>query len=255
MEVLITGAQGAIGRHVRRGLHDLGYRLRLLDVRPPANDDPGSWHVGDVCDPDLLDVAMAGVQAVVHLAGSLAEDSFDAVLHSNIVGTYQVFDAARRANVTRVIYASSNHAVGLVPRQEMIGVDVLPHPDSIYGVSKVFGESVGQLFHERHGMRVASVRIGSFRQLPQTFRHLSTWLSPGDAVRLLHACLTAPDLRHAVLYGISANTRRWWDLAPGHELGYFPLDDAERYAAIIPVTADIADPGAIENANVGGRLP
>ena len=126
-----------------------------------------------------------------------------------------MFDAARRAGVPRVVYGGSNHAIGFTPRSELLPADGPLRPDTNYGVSKAFGEVVGRFYADRYGMRVACLRIGSCDDRPRTPRWLSTWLSPGDAVRLVDACLRAPDLGYAVVYGISANTRGWWDLAAG----------------------------------------
>lgn len=230
-EILITGGAGRIGGFLRRGLPELGWTLRLLDVKPV--EDPAQQEralVGDIRDAALLDEAMAGVSAVVHLAGIPGEAPFADICAANIDGTYQVFDAARRAGVPRVVYASSNHAVGFTPRQELVGVDTPLRPDTLYGVSKVFGEALARYYVDRHGLRVACLRIGSCFERPRAVRMLDTWLSPGDMVRLTHACLTAPDLDYAVLYGVSKNTRGWWDLAPARALGYEPRDDAEVYA-------------------------
>ena len=106
-------------------------------------------------------------------------------------------------------------------------------PDTFYGVGKAAAEALCSLYHDRHGVRVACLRIGSFRERPSTRRELATWLSGGDAIRLVDACLRAPDLGFAIIYGISDNTRAWWDLAPGRAIGYHPVDDAEEWAADI----------------------
>jgi uronate dehydrogenase len=228
--ILITGAAGRIGSYLIAGLPALGWQIRGLDLRAGPGDEV-DWVVGDVRDATTLDAAVKGVEAVVHLAGIPREAPFPDLLSANIDGTYQVFEAARRAGVPRVVYASSNHAVGFTPRADLVDAAVRPRPDTYYGLTKVFGEGLGSLYADRHGMRVACLRIGSCFAQPSEVRQLSTWLSPGDAIRLVHACLTAPDLSYAVLYGISANTRGWWDLAPARALGYEPRDDAEAYAA------------------------
>lgn len=247
--VLITGAGGSIGKVLAEGLPAYGHRLRLLDRVAVSGEDTV---VADILDPAALDVAMSGVSAVVHLAAISTEADFADILRANIEGTYHVFDAARRVGVPRVIYASSNHAVGFTPRQPLAGVDLPPRPDTYYGVSKVFGEALGRLYVDRYGMAVACLRIGSFAPAPRTPRELSTWLSHGDAVRLVHASLSAPDLTYAVVYGISANTRGWWDHAPGRTLGYQPADDAERFAPQIVATQGEPDPAERDNAFLGG---
>jgi uronate dehydrogenase len=157
-----------------------------------------------------------------------------------------------RHGVTRIVYASSNHAVGRTPRRELsggqLGADVRPRPDTFYGVAKVAAEGLLSLYCDRYGIDAVATRIGSFLVQPESVRGLSTWLSPDDAVRMFDACLTAPDPGFAVLYGVSANTRGWWDLEPGRALGYHPQDDAERFADLVSPSAN----DDAEGAYVGG---
>ncbi len=249
--VLLTGAAGAIGSVLARDLPTYGHRLRLLDREAVSGDDVV---VADIRDRDRLAMSMEGVEAVVHLAAIPTEAPFEEILGTNIDGTYQVFEAARRAGVRRIVYASSNHAVGFTPRSGRLGTDVPPRPDTNYGLSKVFGEALGRLYVDRYSMEVACLRIGSFAARPETPRHLSTWLSHADAVRLVHACLTSPSLTYGLVYGISANTRRWWALEVGRALGYRPLDDAEDYAEEILATHGEPDPAERTEAFVGGEF-
>ncbi len=254
--VLVTGAAGHIGRLACPGLAARGWRVRGLDRRPLDGVDglsgPDPAAVADIRDDAALDHALSGVDAVVHLAGISTEAPFAAILEANIDGTYRVFDAARRAGARRIVFASSNHALGFTPRTSLAGVDLPPRPDTYYGLSKVFGEALGRLYTDRYGMEVVCLRIGSWIDRPVTPRHLSTWLSPADGVRLLHAALTAPDVGFAVAYGISANTRAWWDLAPARALGYLSVDDAEDYAAEVLAEHGEPDPGDPETALLGG---
>ena len=252
--VLVTGGSGAIGTALRRGLPAHGWRVRSLDRRHPGDDvATDEVVVGDVLDPELLDTAMAGVDAVVHLAAIPTESSFADMVDAHVRPTYEVLDAARRAGVRRVVYASSNHAVGFTPRQPLAGVDLRPRPDTFYGAGKVAGEALCSLYADRYGLEVACQRIGSFLERPRDRRSLSTWLSPADTVRMTQACLTAPGLRFAVLWGISANTRAWWDLGPGRELGYFPEDDAEDWAEEV-LAAPETEADVEEAAVVGGSF-
>jgi uronate dehydrogenase len=170
------------------------------------------------------------------------------------VTTAALLDAMVAHGVTRILYASSNHAVGRTPRSELLGVDVRPRPDTFYGVAKVAAEALLSLYVDRHGIDAVAARIGSFLPQPDSPRALSTWLSHDDAVRMVEAALTTPDPGFAVLYGISDNTRGWWDLEPGRRLGYHPQDDAERFA--VHVLATSADPrrDEVEAAHVGGPL-
>jgi uronate dehydrogenase len=142
-----------------------------------------------------------------------------------------VFEAARLEGCPRVVFASSNHATGYYSINDRIGPEDPARPDSYYGASKLFGEALGSLYHDKFGLSVACIRIGSALPRPIDERHLSTWLSPGDLTRLVVACLASPELGFAIVYGASANQRGWWDLEPGRRLGYEPVDDAETFAA------------------------
>lgn len=258
--VLVTGAAGRIGSRLRSGLPPLGWRLRCLDLTGPAEPDGLPWSIcdigdiGDVGDREALAKAMVGAEAVVHLAGIPTEGPFADLRQANIEGTYQVFEAARHAHVPRVIYASSNHAVGFHESGTQLTTAVRTRPDSLYGVTKVFGEALGSFYADRYGMDVAAVRIGSCFDRPPGERGLATWLSPNDSVRLIDALLRAPSFGFQVLYGISANTRAWWDLEPARALGYRPEDDAEVFAAQI-----LAESGPLPDSDpdrrfVGGRM-
>jgi uronate dehydrogenase len=252
--VLVTGAAGHIGRITCAGLAARGWKVRGLD-RVPLDGVDGLADppvVADIRDAAAVRTAMAGVDAVVHLAGIGTEAPVEEILGSNVEGTFVVFDGARRAGVRRVVYASSNHAVGYAPRTAPATVDVPPRPDTYYGVSKVFGEALGRLMVDRFDMEVVCLRIGSWKQYPETVRELSTWLSPADGVRLVHAALVAPDVGFAVVYGISANTRAWWDLAPARALGYLSVDDAEEYADRIPGADGEPDRSDPEWTRIGG---
>ncbi len=194
---------------------------------------------------------MDGADAVVHLAAIAAETDITTAVDSHIGLTHRVLEAAVVHRVPRVVYASSNHAVGFTPRAAMLTVETRARPDTFYGFGKASCEALCSLYHDRHGLAVACLRIGSFRDRPTTRRHLSTWLSPGDTVRLVDACLRAPNLGFAILYGISRNTRAWWDLGSARALGYEPRDDAEEWAAEIESTPP-SDDDTIDGRFVGG---
>jgi uronate dehydrogenase len=235
--VLLTGAAGTIGATLRAGLPANGWQLTSVDVR-----SDGDVSVTDVRVAEQLDAVMEGVDAVVHLAVQ-GENAWPVIRDANIEGTFQVFEAARRHRVRRVIYASSNHAVGFTPQPVggELPADIPPRPDTLYGVSKAFGEALARYYVDRYGMQVACLRIGTFAERPPDLRALGTWLSPDDCVRLVDACLRSPDLSYALVWGISANTRRTWSLEAGYALGYFPVDDAERYAESLD---ELSEPAA-----------
>jgi uronate dehydrogenase len=234
--VLLTGAAGSIGTALRDRLPGLGWDVRSFD----RERVPGGIG-GDVTRAADLDAAMSGVDAIVHLAGQPTEAPWPVIRDANIEGAFQLFEAARRAGVRRVVYASSNHAVGFTPVGRDQPADLPPRPDTLYGVSKVFGEALGRYYVERYGFRVACLRIGTFEPKPTHLRSLSTWLSPADCARLVDACLRAPELTFALVWGVSANTRRMWSLDAGRTLGYEPQDDAERYADEVEQSSDPSD--------------
>jgi uronate dehydrogenase len=233
MRVVVTGAAGRIGRTVCAGLRDLGNEVIGLDQ---VYAD-GVERV-DVSNTLEMTPLVDGADAVVHLAGYAGEGSLQTALHTHVETTHGVLEAMRLAGVPRIVYASSAHAVGFTPSGNELKTNARARPDTFYGVGKVAAEALCSLYADRFGLAAASLRIGAFLDRPLTRRHLAIWLSPGDAVRLVAACLTAPDLRFAVVHGISNNTRAWWDLEPGRALGYHPEDDAEEYAAEITATPE-----------------
>ena len=247
MKVLVTGAAGSIGTVVCTGLVDRGHEVVGFDRVPEPAGFVGRWFTGDCADPEAVGSCFTEhdpLEAVVHLAGIPDEAPLPEQMTSHVFTTAALLDAMVAHGVRRIVYASSNHAVGLTPRRDVVGVDALPRPDSFYGVAKVAAEALLQLYVDRHGLDAIAPRIGSFLPAPETVRHLSTWLSHDDAVRLVEAGLTAPDPGFAVLYGISANTRAWWDLEPGRQLGYEPQDDAETFAASVSERPEDDEEGA-----------
>jgi uronate dehydrogenase len=256
--VLVTGAAGRIGTVLRGGLPERGWAVRCLDVVPVPDERPGEEQiVADVTDLAAMVDAVTGVDAVVHLAGISGEATWPAVSHSNIEGTYCTLEAARQAGVSRVVLASSNHATGFTPRPAagpLAEADAPPRPDTYYGVSKVAKEALGSLYADRYGMDVVCLRIGSMLPEPTTLRALSTWLSPADTVALVDAALTAPSPGFAVVWGVSNNTRNWWDLSAARALGYQPEDDAEVYAEALIEAHGEPDPADPVLARVGGEF-
>lgn len=246
----ITGAAGTIGRVLRAGLAPDAEVRRLVDLRAPAPPaGPGEEVVlADLRDLDATTAALLDCEAVVHLAAIPHEADFEEILDGNVRTTYHVLEAARDIGVRRVVLASSNHATGFLPTSTPARPDLPPRPDTFYGVSKVTGEALGSLYADKHGLEVVCVRIGSFLERPVALRDLATWLSPGDAVRLFRACLSAPGVGFRIVYGCSGNTRRFYDLAGAFELGYRPADDAEVYATELARTAPDRDADPTANA-------
>jgi len=237
--ILITGAQGSIGSMLRTSLRRPGRHLRLLDRSPLAPLEPGEKAeliTGSFLDPAIIGAASAGARAIVHLGGlSHAGYSWPEYLEVNIHGTQVLANAARDAGVERVVYASSNHAVGFAPLHEkgVVPDYEYPRPDSYYGVSKVASEALWSLYHDRYGLDAICLRIGSYRERPFDLRSLWSWLSPGDCTRLVEAALSTPHPGYRVIWGVSANSRAAVSLDAGRAIGYEPLDNAEDYASEI----------------------
>jgi len=236
--ILLTGAAGAIGTMLRPRLARAGRTLRLLDVAPLSAGEGEEAVRGSVSDLDTMVAACADVAAVVHLGGLSTEAPWAEILEHNINGTYTVLEAARRAGASRVVFASSNHAVGFVPMAEQVGEYGYPRPDTYYGVSKAAGEALGSLYHDRYGLDVVCLRIGACAERPWNERSLAIWLSPDDCGRLVTAALDASAPGFRVVWGVSANTRGTWPLAEARTLGYDPQDDAEVYAGSLPPATD-----------------
>jgi uronate dehydrogenase len=236
--ILITGAAGAIGTMLRSRMARPERILRLLDIAPLPQPEPGErieTVEADITDLSAMRDAAEDVDAIIHLGGIAHESDWHHILHNNIHGTYTVLEAARSAGVPRVVLASSNHAVGFQPYSDGLVPDYLfPRPDTYYGVSKATNEALGSLYHDRYDINVLCVRIGSCAEKPQDHRMLSTWLSPDDCARLMEALVNTPNPGFRVLWGVSANTRRRFSLDEARALGYQPQDDAERYADTLP---------------------
>ena len=223
MTVLLTGAAGRIGSQLRQLLPEFGWTLRLLDRRPV---DGGV--VGDITSASDWDSAIGdGVSAIVHLAACPTEAPWPVLRRDNVEGTVQAFEAARRHSVRRFIFASTIHAAGFTRRESStISADTPVRPDTLYGVTKAFSETLGRYYSDRYGLEVACLRIAAFSESPPVDEYHSCWFSPRDCARLVDACLRHSDLHYAQVWGISRNSTRWLSLDEGHAIGYEPEDDS-----------------------------
>ena len=212
MHILITGAAGDVGTRLRKLFKGAYPRIRTSDIRKPADLAADEEFIAaDLADYRQVEKITTGIDGIVHLGGYSVEGSWDTIHKSNIVGCYNLFEAAYRTGVKRVVFASSNHAVGFYPRGQKIGVDVTVRPDSRYGVSKAFGEAVGALYSDKHGLRVACIRIGNVNDKPLDSRRLSIWIKPEDLAQLVRIGLEHPDIHFEIFYGSSDNAAGWWD--------------------------------------------
>lgn len=219
--------------------------VRLFDRVSPAVPQAGEEIVvGDASDLDQMVAATRDIDCVLHFAGIPKEDTFPAILSANVVSTYNAFEAARQCGVRRVVFASSNHVIGFHRSSNEVGLDAELRPDSRYGVSKVFGEAVARLYADKYAVSAICLRFGSVRERPEDKRQLATWMSPRDTAALVVSAIETPDIRYAVAYGVSANTRNRWSNSGMVLQGFEPKDNAEIYAADLPSSVHAENPVA-----------
>lgn len=252
-KVLITGAAGHIGTRLRKLMKGVYPSIRWSDKRtlPDLGADE-TFIAADLADYAQVEKIVAGVDGIVHLGGFSVEGPWDTILQSNIIGCYNLFEAAYRAGVKRVVFASSNHAVGFYPRDTKIDVDVTVRPDSRYGVSKAFGEALGALYADKHGLRVTALRIGNVGDAPIDERRLSIWLKPEDLVQLIRIGLEHPDIHFEIFYGMSNNAAAWWDNGNVYRFGYRPQGRGEDFRAQAMAAQEKAGPDPIGDRLQGG---
>lgn len=253
--VLITGAAGSVGGQLRAELQGVYPVLRLSDrVEVDPRDGNEEFVQADVTDLAAMEHACEGVDGLVHLGGIPVERDWEEIRAVNIDGVHNLFEAAHRQGVRRVVFASSHHVVGFYERSRRIGVEVVPRPDTRYGVSKTFGEALGAFYADKFGLGVLSIRIGNVAPRPADHRRLSNWISPADFAQLVRIGLEHPDLCYEVVYGVSDNTRGWWDNEAAFRLGYRPTANAEDHAAEVLAEYPVDPAGEIAKRYMGGEF-
>jgi uronate dehydrogenase len=234
--VLLTGAAGKIGRRLREHLRPRT-RLRSTDILDLESSLYGEETVRcDLADPVAARAVVAGVDAIVHMAGIPREAPIEQIASANLIATYNIFASAHAMGAKRVIFGSTNHVVGFYPVEQSLDASVLPRPDTLYGASKVFGEAVARMFWDKHGIESVCIRIGSALERPTNARHLCTWVSYGDLAELVWCSLIAPRVGATIVYGVSAGSRCWWNNSAADYLGFIPKDNADTFAAEITET-------------------
>ena len=262
-KVALSGASGNIGQVLRPALLERGIDLRSAGgTRPltPLRQGEDVMH-GDLADPATVDRLLAGVDVLIHLAGTSVERPLPEIIQNNLVGLHSVYEGARRHKVKRIVFASSNHAIGFHERSERLDHDCDMRPDSYYGLSKAYGELMGRLYWDKHGVESVFLRIGSSFPEPVDARMLSTWLSYADLCRLVSACIRAEAVETSVIWGASANSRTFWGKDARARIGWQPQDSADVFAGQLgakvsgdPVTERYQG-GAYASADYSRRTP
>lgn len=232
-KVALSGAGGNMGRIVRVELVKRGIDLRSAGGRSPLvplHEGEDIMH-GDLRDPGVVDRLLRDVDVLIHLAGTSLERGLPEIIENNLVALHQVYEGARRNHVRRVVFASSNHAFGMHSVHDKLKLDAPYRPDGLYGLSKVWGEAMARMYWDKHGIEGISVRIGTAMGTPPTeFRHLSTWFGSEDLMQLIIQCITVPDIGYLAVWGVSNNTRSYWDNTGAEKLGFEPKQNSEDYA-------------------------
>ena len=240
--LLLTGAAGGLGKVLRQRMSPFADNLRVSDRVDLGAVNPGEEvMLCDLSDKSAVGRLVKGVDAVVHFGGISVEDRFDPILKSNIVGVFNLYEAVRKHGVKRVVFASSNHVIGFYRQEEKIDADAPMRPDSLYGVSKCFGENLSRFYFDRYGIETVCLRIGSSFPQVKDRRMLATFLSYDDLVELVRCSLFAPNVGHTVIFGTSDNSLSWWNNAKAAHIGFVPKDAAdtqrERVEAANPLPA------------------
>ena len=253
--ILITGAAGNLGRELRQGLKGNANIIRLTDrgEMAPAGDNEEVMPC-ELGDFDGIMKVVEGCDAIVHFGAAPVERPWDEILESSIKGGYNVYEAARRHGVKRIVYASSIHAVGYERRENGADTDTPHNPDTLYGVSKCFVEDLAKLYFNKFGIESACLRINSCFPKPKDRRHMATWQSFRDLVHLVDRCLASERVGHSVVYGISNNQESFFSNHKAAHIGYKPQDNAEDYRAEVEAAIGPGDPFDPAVEYLGGFL-
>jgi uronate dehydrogenase len=253
--ILMTGAAGGLGKVLRDRIKPWAEVVRLSDIADMGEARPGEELVQcDLSDKAAVMKLMEGVDAVLHFGGISTEAPFEAIMQANILGVANLYEAAHKQGVKRLMFASSNHAIGYYRTTEMLDANMPTRPDSMYGISKVFGEQMSRYYYDRFGLETVCIRIGSSFPQPANKRMMSTYLSYDDLTELLRCSLFAPRVGHTIVFGMSDNDSVWWDNRYAAHLGYRPKDSSSQFAHLFPDTADFPAQDDITTIYQGGKF-
>ncbi|MGN8160734.1 NAD-dependent epimerase/dehydratase family protein [Salinisphaera sp. SWV1] len=241
--LLLTGAAGGVGTALRPFLPRIAHHVVLSDHEVVTDTtEYESFIACDLSERAAVRDLVAGCDGIVHLGGISIEKPFDMILDANILGTYNVFEAARAHGRPRIVFASSNRVTGYYKREDKVDTHCVPRPDSLYGVSKAFGENLARLYFDKFGQECLSIRIGSCFKQPKNPRMLATWLAAEDLATLCERGFTAPRVGNTIIYGVSNNDERWWDNSAADFLGWRPRHSAARWRDTVLAEAAPQDP-------------
>lgn len=253
--LLITGAAGGLGSVMRDKLAHLADTIRLSDMsdmgEAKTNEEIVTCDLGDAAAVEDL---VKGCDGIVHFGGKSTEGPWSVINNANIQGVLNLYEAARKHGMPRIVFASSNHAIGFYRQDQVIDNTVYPRPDGLYGVSKVFGEAMANAYHDKFGQETAIVRIGSCFPEPRNHRMLSTWMSYDDFARMIERIFDVPKLGCPIIYGASANTASFWDNSKVAWLGWQPQDNSEGYRAKVDANTPKPAPDAPDVLWQGGMF-
>ncbi len=242
-KLVLTGAAGRLGSYLREPLSAMCDQLVSTDLA----DDIGTLYPGeayvkaDLEDKAAIQSLAEDADMIVHFGAISDEAPFEDILGPNIIGAYNVWEAAHVNGVRRVVYASSIHAVGMYPKTEFIGTDAPHRPDTFYGLAKCFTEDLARMYWEKRGIEAVCLRILSCANVTNP-RAVGSWLSYGDLIRLVQRAIDTPVTGFSIIYGVSDNDRAPVDNAKASFLGYRPKDNAEQFAEQMFAEAGALDP-------------
>ncbi len=253
-KIVLTGARGNLGNVLREPLSGMCKKLVSTDIQPAPDSlfKNETYAQADVAQMDQIAPLLKGADMVVHFGAFVDEGPFEKLLGPNFVGAYNVWEAAHKHGLRRVVYASSIHAVGLCETNAGIDTDEPHRPDTFYGLAKCFAEDLGRMYWEKRGLEAVCLRILSCTPEPQNVRALGTWLSYRDMVQLVQRAIDTPVTGFTVAYGVSANTRAPVSNHKVPFLGYRPQDNAEDWSEALFAKASTPDPQNMALTRVGG---
>jgi uronate dehydrogenase len=253
--ILMTGAAGGLGKVLRDRIKPWAEVVRLSDIAGMGEARPGEELVQcDLSDKAAVMKLMEGVDAVLHFGGISTEAPFEAIMQANILGVAHLYEAAYKHGVKRLMFASSNHAIGYYKTTDMLDANMPTRPDSMYGISKVFGEQMSRYYYDRFGIETVCIRIGSSFPQPANKRMMSTYLSYDDLTELLRCSLFAPRVGHTIVFGMSDNDSVWWDNRYAAHLGYRPKDSSAKFAHLFPDTCEFPEKDDVTTIYQGGKF-